>query len=160
MKIEFEERMRGARKFYRFLGCIADYIDLYFTIDGKEYFVSGMADCEREYKFEGFFEEMKNQITQNDGKFVTFYCAEWYYQDTQGCRNPLDFLDWVEKQNFSFERFSEIRHLKGVTLEVWDFHGNLREVSAAFGFRIWEGKLAGKVRRKFYQLRKKEKSKQ
>jgi hypothetical protein len=154
MKIEFEVRMRGARKFYRFLGQVADYLDLYFQINGKEFFVSGMADCEPEYKIEGFFEDMKSQITTNEGKYVTFYCAEWYYHGTKGCRNPIEFLNWVEKNNFSFDNFSGIRHLRELTLEVWDFHGNLREASAAFSFRIWDERLVEKVRRKFNRLKK------
>jgi len=154
MKIEFEERMRGARKFYRFLGCVADYIDLYFTMDGKKHFVSGITDCEPEYKIKGFFEDMKSQITMNEGKFVTFYCAEWYYHATQGCRNPLDFLDWVEKRKYSFESFSGIRKKKELPGTPWDFHGNLREASAAFNFRIWDEKIAERIINKLNMLRK------
>lgn len=157
MKIEFIEKMRGARRFYRFLGQVADYIDLYFQMDGKEFFISGIADCEPEYKIKNFFEDMKSQITTNEGKYVTFYCAEWYYHGTKGCRNPIEFLNWVEKNNFSFESFSGISREKELPGKPWDFHGNLREASAAFSFRIWGERLVEKVWRKSYLLRERAK---
>jgi hypothetical protein len=100
---------------------------------------------------------MKSQIIKNEGKFVTFYCAEWYYHGTKGCRNPIEFLNWVEKKNFSFENFSGIRREKELPGKPWDFHGNLKEASAAFSLRIWDEKLVEKVRKKFNRLRERAK---
>jgi hypothetical protein len=65
--------------------------------------------------------------------------------------NPVSFMRWIDKQNYHYEDFSKVYKLKD--RDVWEYHGNLKEYSAAFSFYIFDKNLAAQCRRHIYKRR-------
>lgn len=79
------------------------------------------------------------QLRKNNYKYFAFY----------GMPNVFDMLKMVENRKLHFEKFTEIKELKNT---IWDFNGNLEEVSAAFFYRIYDKKLIQQIIRKLIKL--------
>ena len=58
------------------------------------------------------------------------------------------FLDWIEEHNYTYESCAEIYRLgenQNNPIEVWNFHGNLKEISSAFNFYVFDKELVGLI---------------
>lgn len=79
------------------------------------------------------------QLRKNNYKYFAFH----------GTQNVFDMLKMVENRKLHFEDFTEIKKIEE---DLWEFHGNLQEVSAAFFYRIYDKKLIQQIIRKLIKL--------
>lgn len=120
-----------------------EYTPIYMIKDGVQHFISNLVkvtmykDAYDNYHYENSIqtiEKHKQQLLDNGGQYITFY-AEY--------NNPLDFIQWVKENDYTFEIHGELFYkCDGFT----DFHGNLKEYSAAFHYRIYDQTMLQKLR--------------
>ena len=117
-------------KSYNYFGCEDGLLYPNFMIkDGKEYFVLNRREPQPEYK------DAEDQIIidflkRTNGTYTVFYGS---------FKIPTDFLKYVVEKKYSFEDFSEF--IDAEKSSFTDFHGNLKEVSSAFRYRLYDTKL-------------------
>lgn len=109
----------------------------YMRKDGKELFMFNRRDPEDSWKLREN-EERKAFLIAHDGKYLKFngFYADPYEMLKEMAEQHHTFTE-PEKGNFwcSFESHGFI-----------DFHGNRREVSAAFFYRIYDQEMAKKIK--------------
>lgn len=96
----------------------------------KENYIKGYIKGTSQYEM-GIFEKI-NQFIDTNGDFITFY----------GGASPFLLLSMMDEANYTFGKAykCELKYYK--SMNVWDFHGNLREVSSAFHFRTYKKSYA------------------
>lgn len=114
-------------------GC--DMYPTYMVKDGVEYFMFNRRSDESAYESDRD-KSCKAQLLANGGKFFRFYG----YVET-----PYEYLRNVIERHHSFENFSHKEVEWFDDGSFCDFHGNLKEVSAAFKFRIYDKQLAANI---------------
>lgn len=155
--IKFIEEKRNQPHFSGWYSKIVDQIDTFFLIGDKKFFLKGRTNPK--YIKENIdikiqreeLEELKQQLIENEGKYVCFYCCKGMLGSKNKFINPVDFLNWVEKNGYHFEDFTEFRYIESLTL--WSFSGNLKEYSCSFEFRFFDGDLAGKIMNLYKKMR-------
>lgn len=111
-------------------GC--DMFPTYMVKDGVEYFMFNRRSDQTKYDAE-LNEARKKQLLDNDGKFFKFYG----YMES-----PHEYLRCAIKGRNSFDKFGH-KEVEWVDDgNFCDFHGNVREVSAAFHYRIYDKNMA------------------
>lgn len=130
-------------------GSTGDFTPVFMLKDGKEYFVhnlvrqtSGESGLWRQYQNERNVEIDKNlreQLSTNEGKFLTFYSRN---------ENPIDFLYWIKENDFTLEIMGELMTPASSdgAEQFTDFHGNVVEYSAAFHYRIYDSDLLNQIK--------------
>ncbi|HBY20386.1 MAG TPA: hypothetical protein DEG71_05155 [Clostridiales bacterium] len=83
-------------------------------------------------------ERIKKQLLNNDGKFLKFHARE---------ENPFKFIQWVKDNNYTFEIHGELFYECNNDSFV-DFHGNVKEYSAAFHYRIYDVEMIQELKNK------------
>ena len=114
-------------------GC--DMYPTYMVKDGVEYFMFNRRSDESAYESDRD-KSCKAQLLANGGKFFRFYG----YVET-----PYEYLRNVIERHHSFENFSHKEVEWFDDGSFCDFHGNLKEVEAAFKFRIYDKRLAANI---------------
>lgn len=109
---------------------------VYMIKDEEKYFVIHRAEPDN-YTSASQREAILQQLADNDGAYATFYS---FY------KTPFELLSAVCERKYSFEKFSLGMFRKNVGGSV-DFCGNLREVSAAFKYRIYDSRMLENVKR-------------
>ena len=119
-------------------------VPVFMVKGGKEYFVANLPIAGGNYGAEYHREEMagyKNQLYQTKGEWFKFYG----HFDT-----PFELVEYVKENQYTFECggkngrvFNDVNALFIDVPEEYygsctDFGGNLREVSAAFRYRIYD----------------------
>jgi hypothetical protein len=114
--------------------------DVYAFQDGKKIFIEA-------FNLKSWqLEEMKKLIiTLHKAKKIS---THKFYGHT---KTPLQFVHWMKENNYTFDTVysDKLRCQKSMAeliyypkANFWDFHGNLKQISAAFHFRIFEKRYA------------------
>lgn len=120
----------------------ADFTPYYFQNGKGRHFISNLitATGDSYYTDKMHRHEMTVRIINlrhNNYKFICFYGGKF--------DNPLDLIKWVAEKDYSFERHGEFFETCG---NFTDFHGNLREYSNAFMFRIYDPEILAQLKKK------------
>ena len=114
-------------------GC--DMFPTYMVKNGQEYFMFNRPSNQAKYENDAD-EARKKQLLDNGGKFFKFNG----YKDT-----PTEYLRAVIEKEHSFTKTFHEEVEWSDDGKYCDFHGNLKEVSAAFNYRIYDKELAEKI---------------
>lgn len=114
--------------------------------DNKEYFILNRRSPQEEWDKKDD-KKVLDILKRNDGRYTYFY-----NRLLEG--SPYDFLKEVIKNKYSFEKFSELIEHK--ERNYCDFHGNLKEISSAFHYRIYDDKMSENIRNVFNLINNKE----
>lgn len=107
----------------------------YMVKDGKEHFVFNRREPDAKYNLKEN-ETRKAFLTANDGKYFKF---NGFYDD------PFEMLKEVARRKHHFTEPGSM-YYGGIERSGYlDFHGNRKEVSAAFHYRIYDAELARKI---------------
>jgi len=109
----------------------ANFTPIYFKVGDREHFLRNKINNNEEISLQ----ELKKDLERNDCKFVRFYGAE---------KSPISFLEYVKKNKYTLQIHGEL-FLKSKTFT--DFHGNLKEISSAFMFRIYDEQFLDELKR-------------
>lgn len=109
----------------------------YMVKDGKEYFMFNRRDPDDSWKLEEN-ERRKQQLLSTGGAFMRFH---GFYA------HPIEMLAEVAKRKHHFTDPEKMYYCDIEDHGFLDFHGNRREVSAAFHYRIYDVELATKVKK-------------
>lgn len=115
-------------------GC--DMFPVYMVKGGKEFFVINRRVPDASWKADEL-EEIKKLLIDTDGAYTKF---NGMY------RNPLDMLKEIAERKHTFtepDKLFVIPENKGFT----DFHGNRKEVSAAFHYRLYGAGIIKAIQR-------------
>lgn len=111
----------------------------YAVIDGVEHFMFNRREdsnghVERAWEYE----EWKKQLVATEGKYFKFYG----FMD-----DPIAFLNMVATEGYHFDVRMEEDYIfsEAEDVKCYEFQGNLKEVSAAFHYRIYDTALAKKI---------------
>lgn len=129
-----------------------DHIDLFAIINKEKRHIKGRAIAvegsllygEKEEGTEEL-EELKQQFIKNNGKWICYYCPSGMLGSKPKQYSPFEFIDFVKKNNYSFNDFFEIYYVQ--KMNVWKFHGNLNEISYAFSFRIYNKETIDEIKK-------------
>jgi len=99
----------------------------------KEFFICGYLKDELPYDTKVF--ERINQFIHNDGYFITDYCGA-------SPLSPFTLLAYIKEHNYHFGESYHCRLVKYEKTGIYEFGGNLREVSSAFRFVIYKKEYA------------------
>lgn len=120
---------------------------VYMVKNGKEFFMFNRPEPEEKYsEVERIFRT--KQLTDNDGAYMRF---NGYYAD------PEEMLREIKERRHTFTEDkleAIIVRCTGRTEPFWDFHGNRREVSAAFFYRIYDETLKDRITEKVKEILK------
>lgn len=119
-------------------------VPVFMILDGKEYFVYNRTAEKNIYQD---IETLKAKLIENEGKYFKFY---GYFD------NPFELVKLAAEKKCSFESsgkngrvfndiptlFSDCRDEPRYGEGFIDFGGNIREVSAAFRYRIYDVSMA------------------
>lgn len=131
-------------KYSAFDDCDKKYVPVVFIMNKKKNFVFNAVT--EVYNDRGYYgkrrieelkmevEEFKNQLCKNDGKYICFNSKH---------KDIWQFLKWVKDSGYSFVNFSSFCIWHG----FYEFHGNLKEYSCAFHYRIYDRKLYNNLRK-------------
>ena len=111
------------------------YYPNYMLKDGAEYFLWNRAEPSDRFDNEEY-EERKKHLIENGGTYFKFY-------DHSKHNHPLDILKWVIDKGYTFEKCTKAQYLSDG--KCFDFSGNLRQVSSAFFYRIYDKALADEI---------------
>lgn len=73
-------------------------------------------------------ERAKNNLMKHDGKYITFRALN---------DNPFEFLNWIKENGYTLEAVKEF-FSESSDGDFTDFHGNFREYSCSFYYRIYD----------------------
>lgn len=109
--------------------------------DGKEYFMWNRREPDDSWKPEER-EHQKAELLANEGKFFRFY---GFYAD------PFEMLTEMESRGHTFTDPDDLfvdctDRSDGYGCGFVDFHGNRKEVSAAFRYRIYDMEMLGRLK--------------
>lgn len=117
---------------------------VYFEKDGKQNFVCNLVTKheKRQYEVENSRREIEDyfrQLNTNDGRYFAFYSID---------KDVFSFLDWVKDKGYHFEHFAGFY----IAPDFDEFHGNLKEYSAAFNYRIYDKELTQELMKRLPNL--------
>lgn len=70
-----------------------------------------------------------NQLVENNGAYFKLHGQH---------NDPFEFLLWMQKSGYTFERDCRKLKIKDRPFGCIDVHGNLREISAMFSYRFYD----------------------
>lgn len=114
-------------------GCF--YYPTYMIKNKKEYFVFNRREPDEKYNLEEN-EARKQQLIQTNGKYFKFNS---FYE------NPIEMLNEIIERKHNFTDPENMYYCGIEKSGFLDFHGNRKEVSAAFHYRIYDEKLASQI---------------
>lgn len=109
----------------------------YMVKDGREYFMFNRREPDDRWRLEAN-ETRKTFLIANDGAYFKF---NGFYDD------PMAMLAEVARRKHHFTDPENMYYCSIEECGYIDFHGNRREVSAAFHYRIYDPVLAARVQR-------------
>ncbi|WP_191396143.1 hypothetical protein [Flavonifractor sp. An306] len=114
--------------------------------DGKEYFMFNRRAPDDSWRLQEN-EERKKFLASKGGAYFKIF---GYYDD------PMAMIDEIRERKHTFtnpdDLFADCRGHDGCGEGFVDFHGNRREVSAAFYYRIYDEALLEKIRTAVVEL--------
>jgi len=133
----FVEEERNEEHYSHYYGKTIDHKDVYAIIENKKVFIKGYVPGESdEARERGEIFNIKSDFLKNGLKYIRFYCGA--NGDDGKEMSPIEFLKWIKenKYNFGVNYNCAIKYLENCNL--YNFHGNLEEISCAFRFRIYD----------------------
>ena len=107
----------------------------YFRKDGEEYFMFSRPEPDhRPDKW--WYEAAKKQLISTDGAYFKFH---GFYDD------PFEMLKAIAERKHHFVHPTDVYRSSIAKNGFVDFHGNLKEVSAAFHYRIYDANMIQKI---------------
>lgn len=107
----------------------------YMIKNGKEHFIFNRREPDDKWVLEKN-EARKKQLIETDGKYFKF---NGFYD------NPFDMLKSIVERKHHFTSPENIYYGDMKESHYFDFHGNRKEVSAAFHYRIYDEEIAVKI---------------
>lgn len=116
----------------------------YMLKNDKRYFMFNRGSDDRNYEIDEQ-EARKSQLISNAGKYFKFNGV---------FPSPLEMLKWIIDKKYQFcSLTAKTIHYEDRTSEdYFDFHGNLKEVSAAFFYRIYDEQLIEEIKTLIKQI--------
>lgn len=116
----------------------------YMVKNGKKYFIFNRGSDSRGYDI-GEQESHKSQLIANDGKYFKFNGI---------FASPIEMLKWIIDKKYRFCSLTAniVHYENGTSNDHFDFHGNLKEVSAAFFYRIYDEQLIEEIKTLIKQI--------
>lgn len=115
--------------------------------DGKEVFMFNRREPDDSWKLREN-EERKAFLIAHDGKYFKF---NGFYDD------PFEMLKEMAERRHTFTESEEKNYWCSFEENGFiDFHGNRREVSAAFHYRIYDPEMAQKIKEAVHHIHRKE----
>ena len=109
----------------------------YMVKDGKEYFMFNRREPDDPWKLREN-EERKAFLISNGGRYFKFH---GFYDD------PIEMLKEICERRHTFTEPEEENYIGSLEEHGFiDFHGNRREVSAAFHYRIYDTEMAKEIK--------------
>ena len=145
--IRFMEEQRNQPHLSQWHDTQIDHMDTFGLIGKRKLHIGGRAipingkllygdyDIKRDIED---IEERKQQFIKSNGRFVCFYCPE--------SNNPFKFIEFIKESKYSFNDMFSIESLSVLKSDVWEFSGNLTQISCAFCFRIYYKKTIDQIR--------------
>lgn len=119
----------------------------YMRKDGKEFFMFNRRDPDDSWELRAD-EARKAFLTANNGTYFKFHGS---YD------NPFEMLKQITERHLTFTEPEEKNFWCSVDEPGFiDFHGNCREVSAAFHYRIYDKEMAEKIKVTVHHIHRKE----
>ncbi len=111
----------------------AKYTPVYMLKEGQPLFIRNAIN-------DNFNEvaEIKKQLEKTNGMYFTSYCGF-------GPCDPIDFINWVKSNNYTFEDCTAVGKYNTDEDGFVDFGGNLKQVSCAFDFRIYDKEMVKEI---------------
>lgn len=138
--IKFIEKEKFTQKYG--LNGDGEYTPVYMLKNNDEFFIGNIVkqinnyDYLAKYNYKNRVNEIKRikeMLLNNNGDYLKEYGK---------FDNPFDFVDWVKENNYTFEIHGELfRNCEQFT----DFHGNLKEYSLAFNYRIYNQDIVNQL---------------
>ena len=104
----------------------------------KDHYIVGDIEEDKE-EIEAFV----NQLKENGGRWFDRYCKWIWHPEETKKRGPLEFIDWVESNRYTFDK-------KMTSLEIEPnrtmFGGNLNEYSCAFRYDILDDAIVKEIK--------------
>lgn len=145
MNIKFIEEKRNKPRFVHWYSGTTDYIDTYFEQNGQKHFLRGVAECAPDYEKEEI-EPLKKRVLESNGRYCRFYGGLKKLHVLRSCSNsaipnPLDYAKHVKAEGWHFQEPSLY-----CSDDYCDFHGNIKEFSGAFWYRIYDKQIAEQLK--------------
>ncbi|MDF2881257.1 MAG: hypothetical protein K0R54_1814 [Clostridiaceae bacterium] len=148
MEIQFIEKEKYIAPYG--ISSEGEYTPVFMIKDKKEFFIGNIVKQIGNYN--GYdeknyqrrieeIEKIKKTLLENNGA---------YFKQHGKYENPFDLLKWIIKNNYTFIKpNSELfRECKGFI----DFHGNLKEYSSSFMYRIYDEIFLDKLKNEIDKL--------
>lgn len=112
------------------------FYPVYMIKNNKEYFVCNRRETKSKTE-QTRLENIKQQLINNNGKIFKFYS---FYDD------PLDLINVIIKRKHHFDNPNKLFSGNFDKNGFIDFNGNLKEVSCAFNYRIYDFDIINKIK--------------
>lgn len=120
------------------------FYPVYMVKDGKNYFMFNRSSSDRSWEVDTR-ESQKAHLISTGGR---------YFRLNGAFDDPLDMLTTVAKRKHHFwctKGTELVEHLQKADedpdgVDIWDFHGNRKEISSCFYYRIYDASLAELIR--------------
>ena len=116
----------------------------YMIKDGKRYFIFNRGSNARNYDIEEQ-EARKSQLVSTNGRYFKF---NGFFH------SPIEMLKWIIDKKYTFSSLTAdtVHYENGTSADHLDFHGNLKEISAAFFYRIYDEQLIAEIKTLIKQI--------
>ena len=137
-----ELKQDSARAFEQYLAFedgTEKYEPVYFEYNGKKHFVinKNVTSKYKEERSQERIDAFQKQLEASDGRFLCFY----------GNPDIREFLKTVKTKGYTFEHFTKLAVHGSPYGLFYEFHGNLRECSYAFHYRIYDRRMFARLRK-------------
>ena len=125
---------------------------VYAVVNGKKLFLKsysnslsgGIWSKYDDWKSEKDLDAAKESIVKHEGRYCTFHGL---FDD------PFELLEWVKEKGYTLEAVRGF-FISASTDDYADFHGNLREYSCAFHYRIYDKEMMSKLKQMVSEMKK------
>ncbi len=133
------------KKYSSYYCKIVTYTDYGFIKNNKKYWFGRRTNNESNTWDYDDIIIILNTLKNSNYKFACEYCGKGMLGSPNKFLDPIDFVNWIIKNNYHFEKFSNITIIDN---GYWRFFGNLQEYSCAFWFDIFDVELMKKISEK------------
>jgi len=119
------------------------YTDYGFKKDNKTFwFNRRTCNLDQYYDYDDII-IICNTLKNSDFKYACTYCGKGCLGSPNKFLNPIDFINWVNKEKHTFDRV--MTSIYKVNKDHWVFSGNLYKYSCAFRFHIFSKELLNEI---------------
>lgn len=107
-----------------------------FMVKNSEHYFLYNRSVPASYGDEELQNARKQQLIDNGGAYFKFH-------DHSKHNSPIELLKWIKEKGFHLDKRYTAKILSDG--KTFDFHGNLREISCAFFYRIFDKDMAKEI---------------